>query len=389
MSSIGGKMANNKNNKTITVLAAGDVCVNRDDPDSIFAYVAPVIKSADIAFCQLETTYSERGSLLPQNRVSLKPHPRNASAIKNTGFNVVSFASNHHMDYGADGLFDTIEVMKHTGISLLGVGRNIEEARKPQIIDCKGTQIAFLAYSSILPVGYWADARRPGCAPMRAWTLYEQVEPDQPGTPARIHSFANEDDKAAMIEDIKKAKAQADILMVSMHWGIHFREAEIATYQKEVGYAALDAGADIILGHHAHILKPIEIYKGKLIIYSLCNFAMDLPFPEAVLNSPRWTEMMELNPSWKLDRRYKAYPFPADSRMTMACKIIISDRQIKKLSFLPAMINEDSQPRFLNGKDKEFQDVINYMQKISKAQNIDTQFSGKGDEMMVGAPAKL
>ncbi len=116
---------------------------------------------------------------------------------------------------------------------------------------------------------------------------------------------------------------------------------------------------------------------------------MDLPFPDAVLNSPRWTEMMELNPSWTLDRRYKAYPFPADSRMTMACKIIISHRQMTKVSFLPAVINENSQPRFLNGKEKEFQDVINYMQRISKAQNIDTQFSGIRDEMIVGAPAKL
>jgi hypothetical protein len=72
--------------------------------------------------------------------------------------------------------------------------------------------------------------------------------------------------------------------------------------------------------------------------------------------------------------------------MTMACKIIISDRQIKKVSFLPAIINEDSQPRFLNGGDKEFYDVLNYMEKISKAQNIDTQLTVEGDEVMIGGP---
>jgi len=370
-------------NKVITVLAVGDVLVNRDDPDSIFAYVTSTIKSADIAFCQLETNYSERGLVLPQARVPCRAHPRNAPSIRKAGFKVVSFASNHHLDWGPDALLDTIEVMKKTGVNLIGVGKNIEEARKPQIIDCKGAKIAFLAYSSILPMGYWADVNRPGCVPMRGWTLYEQIEHDQPGTPPRIHSFAHEDDKAAMVEDIKKAKAQADLVMVSMHWGIHFTEAEIAAYQKEIGHAAVDAGADVILGHHAHILKAVEIYKGKLIFYSLCNFAFDLPLPMEFLMSTRWRELMQLNPSWTIDPRYKSYPFPADARMTMACKIMISNKEIEKVSFLPALVNEDSQPRFLSKKEKEFSDVVEYMEKITKALKMETKFTVEGDEVII------
>ena len=179
-------------NNQITVLAAGDVWVNRDEPDSIFSHVTHVIQSADIAFCQLEINYSERGTPLPQARVPMRAHPRNAPSIKNAGFNVVSFASNHHLDYGPVALLDTIEVMKKSGIGLIGVGRNIEEARSPQILNHKGTKIAFLAYSSILPMGYWAETNRPGCAPIRGWTFYEQIEHDQPGTPARIHSFAHQ-----------------------------------------------------------------------------------------------------------------------------------------------------------------------------------------------------
>ena len=369
--------------KSINVLAAGDVCVNRDDPDSIFAYVASTIKSSDIAFCQLETNYSEKGSPLPQARVPARAHPRNASSIKNAGFNVVSFASNHTMDCGSEAFLDTIEVMKKLGINLIGVGKNIEDARRPQFLDCKGTKFAFLSYNSILPIGYWAEVNRPGCAPLRGFTFYEQVEHDQPGTPARIHSFAHAGDKVAMIADIKKAKAQSDLLMVSMHWGIHFVEAEIAEYQKELGYAAIDAGADIILGHHAHILKAIEFYRGKPIIYSLSNFAFDQPLPPEFLKSHRWKELMSLNPSWTIDPRYKAYPFPADSRMTMACKITISNKQIKRLSFLPAMINEDSQPRFLIQKDKEFQEILNYMVKVTKAEEMDTQYTVEGDEVVV------
>lgn len=369
--------------KIVTVLAVGDVCVNRDNPDSIFAFATPMIQSVDIAFCQLETNYSERGAVLPQARVPLLAHPRNAPSITKAGFNVLSFASNHHLDCGYEALYDTIDVMKGLGIDLIGVGRNIEEARKPKIFDCKGNRIAFLAYSSILPMGYWADVNRGGCAPIRAWTVYEQVEHDQPGTPARIHSFANEYDKAAMIEDIKKVKAQVDIVMVSMHWGIHYTESEIAMYQREVGYAAIDAGADVILGHHSHILKPIELYKGKPIIYSMCNFAFDLPLPQHFLDSPRWKEMMALNPSWTVDPKYKSYPFPADSRMTMGCRMLISDKKIVKISILPVLINEDSQPRFLTNKDKESLDVLHYMQKISKANKIDTKYTVEGDEIII------
>jgi hypothetical protein len=369
----------------ITVLAVGDVCVNREDPDSAFAAVTDTIKAADIAFCQLETNYSERGSVLPQARTPLRAHPRNAPAIKKAGFNVVSFASNHHMDFGADALLDTIDAMRKTGIELIGVGKNIDEARRPQIVDCKGTKVAFLAYSSILPFGYWADEKKPGCAPMRGLTLYEQAEPDQPGTPALIHSFAHREDKATMVKDIQKARGQADMVMVSLHWGIHYTEGEIAAYQKEVGYAVLDAGADAILGQHAHILKPVEIYRGKPIFYSLCNFAFDLPLPAEVLNNPRrMARIKRLNASFRIDPEYKAYPFPVDSRMTMAARMTISDKKMKKVSLLPGYVDKDSTPRFLSRKDKEFGDVVSYLERITKAQGMDTRYQVDGDEIVVG-----
>lgn len=369
----------------ITLLAVGDVCVDRGEPDSIFAHVAQVIKSADIRFCQLEAVYSERGAPQPHCRVPMKAHPRNVPAIQRAGFQVASFASNHTLDWGADAALDTLDVLRKTGIHIIGVGKNIAEAREPKIIECKGTKVAFLAYCSILPMGYWAEANKFGCAPARGWTFYEQIEHDQPGTPARIHSFAHEDDKAAMIKDINNVKAQADLVMVSMHWGIHFKEAEIAAYQKEYAYAAIDAGADAILGHHAHILKPMEVYKGKPIFYSLCNFAFDLHLPDYVLNSYRWKELMAINPSWKMDPRYKAYPFPADSRMTMMAKILISDKKISKVSFLPVLVNEDSQPRVLNRKDKEFGNVLKYMEKITKDQKIVIKYTVEGDEIVVSA----
>lgn len=370
---------------TFTILAVGDVLVNRDEPESIFSHVKSVIREAEIAFCQIETNYSERGAPLPHSRVPMRAHPRNAYAMKDAGFGIVSLAGNHTMDWGTEAFLDTIEVMRKLGIDVIGAGKNIEDARLPKIVDHGGTRVAFLAYNSILPVGYWAELNKPGCVPLRALTCYEQIEMDQPGTPPRIHTFAHRDDKGAMIQDIKKARTQADIVLVSIHWGIHFTEAEISEYQKELGYAAIDAGADAILGHHAHILKPIEIYKRKPIFYSLGNFAFDLHLPESVLNSHKWREMMALNPSWTIDPRYKAYPFPADSRMTLGARLRISNNKIDKISFMPALINEDSQPRFLSQKDNEHQKILSYMERISHNQGIHTNYIVDGDEVAVSA----
>jgi poly-gamma-glutamate synthesis protein (capsule biosynthesis protein) len=287
------------------------------------------------------------------------------------------------MDWGQEAFFDTIEALKGERISVIGVGKNIEEARKPAILESKGSRVAFLAYNTILPMGYWADANRPGCAPMRAWTLYEQIEHDQPGTPCRIHTFPNREDLEAMSEDIKKAKTQADVVILSMHWGIHFIPAVLATYQRDMAHVAIDSGADLILGHHAHILKGIEVYKGRAIFYSLCNFAVDLPFTKEHAESKSFKEIQKLNPDWIPDVEC-LYNFPTDSQKTVIVKCIISNGAIKSVSFLPTYINKKtSQPEILTSKDERFGEVVRYMGDTTRSQGLDTQYTVNGNEVVL------
>jgi poly-gamma-glutamate capsule biosynthesis protein CapA/YwtB (metallophosphatase superfamily) len=369
--------------KDILLYAVGDVGPNRGDPDSMFRYVRPILTQGDIVFCQLEPVLSRRGSPLPQARLAMRADPKSASAIKNAGIHVVSFASNHCMDWGSDAFFDTISALQEQGLLVIGVGKNIEEARKPAIIESKGTRVAFLAYNTILPMGYWAEANRPGCAPMRAWTFYEQIEHDQPGTPCRIHTFPNREDLEAMSEDIKKAKMQADVVILSMHWGIHFIPAVLATYQRDMAHVAIDSGADLILGHHAHILKGIEIYQGKAIFYSLCNFAVDLPFTKEHAESKSFKEIQKLNPDWIPDFEC-LYNFPTDSQKTIIVKCIISNGAIKSVSFLPTYVNKKtSQPEILTSKDERFRDVVRYMEDATRSQALDTRYTVRGDEVVL------
>jgi poly-gamma-glutamate synthesis protein (capsule biosynthesis protein) len=367
----------------LILYAVGDIAPDRDDPSTLFENVREMIMQGDIAFCQLESVLSERGTPLPQARLVCRAKPQVARALKSAGFTIVSFASNHCMDLGREAFFDTLDVLNREGLAVIGAGRNIAEARKPAIIETKGTRVAFLSYNSILPQAYWAQSDRPGCVPMRAFTIYEQIEHDQPGTPCRIHTYPHRGDLSAMENDIRQAKAQADVVIISMHWGIHFIPAVIADYQRDVARAAIDVGADLILGHHAHILKGIEMYRGKAIFYSLCNFAIDLAAPKELLERPGHQELAKLNPDWVPDPEYPTYFMPRDARKTLIVKCAIADRQIQQVAFLPTYINPQSQPQVVRANDPRFNQVVEYIEKITRDQSLVAQFSVEGDTVAV------
>jgi poly-gamma-glutamate capsule biosynthesis protein CapA/YwtB (metallophosphatase superfamily) len=360
----------------------GDVGPDRDDPGSMFGAVASTLKGGDIGFCQLEVNLSTRGTPLPQARLAMRAHPAGARAIRDAGFHVVSFASNHCMDWGRDAFFDTIRALNEEKLAVIGVGSTIDEARKPAVLERKGARIAFLAYNSVLPMAYWAEETRPGCVPLRAFTFFEQIEHDQPGTPCRIHTFCHKADLAALVDDIGKARLQADMVIVSTHWGVHFIPAVIADYQKEIAHAAIDAGADLIVGHHPHILKGIEIYKGKMIFHSLGNFALELPFrfEKGLRETARHKEIRNLNPEWEADPEY---PMPPDTRKTVLVKCVISGTTLERVSFLPAYLNTHAEPEVLTSEDARFMEVVRYMEEITRNQGFDTQFTLDGNEVVI------
>lgn len=241
------------------LLATGDVAPCRPDPGRMFDGVRAALDAGDLVFGQLETTVSDRGSPAPNAKLAMRTAPAAATAIRQAGYDVMSFAGNHCLDWGREAFFDTLDHARAAGLEVCGAGADITAARTPVIRELGGARVAFLAYGSILPTGYWAEVERPGCAPMRALTAYTPVETDQPGTSARVHTFPDRADLAALRADVRAAKRQADIVAVSIHWGIHFVPSEIADYQRDVAHAAIDDGADVILGHHPHILKGIEI----------------------------------------------------------------------------------------------------------------------------------
>lgn len=371
--------------KTVLLHAVGDVSPRRIDygeaPESLFARVADRIKEADISLCQLECNLSTKGGLQYRNYVTWygRSHPDNVKSLVHAGFSLATHASNHCFDYGPESLIETIEVLRRNGIEVAGVGRNLEEARKPAIIERKGIKVAFLNYNSVLPDEYEARDGKAGCAAIKASTYYEAQE-YQAGTPPKVVTVPREEDVAAMEEDIKRAKAQAEIVVVSMHWGIHHIPGVLADYQFTVGHRAVDAGADLILGTHAHLLKGIEIYKGKTIFFSLGNFAQETPHhlkPPAGAFSSLW------GPKYGHSRhepgaRYNKQP---DKRYTMMVRCVIKDKEIEKISFLPGWINDLAEPRLLTHSEPEFQEVVDYVDRWCR--ELGTHLTIDGDEVVV------
>lgn len=364
---------------THVLLAAGDLAPDRDNYDESYEATRDLLSSADISFAQLETSFARSGVRLPQARHAVLARPEGADALARAGFDVISMAGNHVLDWGNDAFFETKANLERVGLKVVGAGATIAEARQPVKLTLgDGTTVAILAYSSILPQSYWADDRRPGCAPMRAHTVYEQIEHDQPGTPPRTHTYAHREDLAALEGDIRAAKAESDLVFVSLHWGIHFVRAMIADYQREVARAAIAAGADAILGGHAHILKGCEIILGKPVFYSLCNFATDLRMDAAHAASKSFNEIRVLAEEWEPDFE-SLYNFPKASRLSIVARFEIEKGLIVRSGFLPLYIDRDAVPRLAARDSERYAEVVSYMDAVTREAGLNGRYSRGAD----------
>ena len=367
------------------VLATGDIAPDRPAPDECFAGMRDTLQSAELVFGQLETSFADVGTRLPQARHAVLTQPSAAAALGRAGFDVISCAGNHCLDWGNEALFDTIRNLEAAGIAVVGAGRDIAAARRPVVRTlADGTRVAWLAYCSILPQAYWAEERRPGCAPMRAHTVYEQIEHDQPGTPARVHTYAHREDLAAMQADIRAAKQHADVVLVSQHWGIHFVRAVIADYQREVARAAIAAGADAILGHHAHILKGIEFIDGRPVYHSLGNFACDLRMTPEHAARKSFREIQALAENWQPDFD-SLYNFPPASRLSMVAELRIAGGRLQQAALLPLWIDRDAVPRPLQPAQPRHAEVVDYLRAITAEAGLNASYRIEGTRVLIEA----
>ena len=160
------------------------------------------------------------------------------------------------------------------------------------------------------------------------------------------------------------------------------RATVLADYQRQVARAAIDAGAGLILGHHAHILKGIEFYRGRAIFYSLSNFAIDVRMTPEHAASKGFREIQALAPDWKPNFD-SLFNFPPDSRMTGIVRVAIEKNGECEIAFLPAYINDNAQPEILKPADERFAKVVDYLRWCCTEQSLDVRLTTKGNLVRV------
>ncbi len=297
----------NTSSDIITIAAVGDMMFGASSQgimeeqgyDYPFATTRHILQAADLTIGNLETPLTNQGEPITTKEFLFRNPPEKvAPALQRAGFDIVTLANNHTLDYGSQGLLDTMQALEQRSIRYHGAGINSTEARKPVIFELSnGQKAAFLAYSCTFPEEFWATSKSAGTA----FCHEQHVRSD-----------------VAML-----AEQKMDIIVVSFHWGAE-RVQELRPYQPLLAHAAIDAGADLVIGHHPHILQAAEYYRDSLILYSLGNFT----FGSRTLNA----------------------------RTSVVANIAFKGGKFSKLEMTPINVNNfevDFQPRLLAAEQAE------------------------------------
>lgn len=240
-----------------TLVAGGDVYFGRDVGQLLlargdlrsFERVQSLLDSADIRFANLECQLSDQNGVTvhPDNRLVFNGPPAGADVLGRARFDIVSLANNHMWDFGKDALFETFANLERVGIEYVGAGRQRRRAYAPVVVNVQGFRVAFVAATDIWNQGVLRNH------------------------PAKEYVARADPEEIAM--QVRRARSQADAVVVSYHGGSEYMEQPTQVTRK-VLHAAIDAGADIVIGHHPHVAQGIGWYAGKPILYSLGNFTM-------------------------------------------------------------------------------------------------------------------
>lgn len=293
-----------------TMTAVGDIMLSRNVDavmhkqtllyDYPYAKIKQILNS-DINFANLETPLIE-GKPVPSGTMVFRADPENANALNKAGFNMISLANNHTPNQGQKGLTSTFTALNNANIQYVGAGRDIEETFSPKIIDAKGFKVAFLAYndSDVVPDSYGAGVN----------------SKNEPWAGTALMSDAN------LATEISLAKSISDYVIISMHSGTEYT---VNPNKRQIDFAhqSIDLGADLVIGHHPHVVQTVEKYKEKYIFYSLGNNIFDQMFSN-------------------------------ETRRGLGLRFTFKDSAILHIELIPTVIENYAQPRIANSLEAKW-----------------------------------
>jgi poly-gamma-glutamate capsule biosynthesis protein CapA/YwtB (metallophosphatase superfamily) len=283
--------------------------------------VLPLLQNADVRFWNLEgplagTSKDPRMPDIPHKTGWKHSEPEMVKGLVAAGIDAVGVANN--VTYPWMALMRSLEVLDANNIPHAGGGENLVAAHEPVIIEKNGMKIGFLAYAcTVFPFQHAATEDVPGIATVQVDTYFKPAPNlDKPSMPPVAITIPQREELERMREDIRTLKGKADVVVASYHWGIS-DHTDLLDYQTDIVHAAIEAGADMVMGHGNHLLGAVEVWQGKPIFYGLGNFAFD------------WYKM-------------------EDKKDGLMVKFDIKNKALDRVSFVPLQRNEENNPVLLD-----------------------------------------
>lgn len=369
--------------ETVRIQMVGDLILDEPNPDELFDLAREQLRDGDVLVGHVEVPHTARGVEAKFDVPAPASDPANLTALRNGGFHVATLAGNHISDAGPAGVRDTVAELHRLGIATTGAGMNLEEARNPAIIERGGLRIGFLSYNCVGPRESWAGPNRPGCAYVHVLTHYE-LNYASPGGPPEVYTFADPKSLDEMTADIENLRRQVNVMMVALHKGLGHTPATVAMYERQVAKAAIDAGADVVVGHHAHILQGMEVYRGRPIFHGLGNFAIATRALNVEGNSSperkAWAERRRKLFGFEPDPEYVTYPFHPDAKNAIIAYCECDRDGVTEAGFVPCFVNRHSQPEVLRN-DELGRTVADYVADITRRAGLNAEFRWVGSRV--------
>jgi poly-gamma-glutamate synthesis protein (capsule biosynthesis protein) len=350
----------------LTILLTGDLVLDVENADHWLSGIAPAVRAADIAIGHLEVPHTRRGEAPLGDVPAPGAPPENLDALQRAGFAVVTLAGNHIADCGSDGIADTIARLEALGIAHTGAGMSLEAARRPALVEAKGRRVAVLSYNCVGPAAAWAGERRAGCNYLSIRTADgSAVAPNAPlvqPTPAAIEQLHR---------DVGALRTRADIVVVAFHKGIVHTPAKLAAYERPIVAAAIAAGADIVVGHHAHILRGVELLHGRPVFHGLgngCVVTHALSPDQDHLARAEWARRRRALFGFEPDPRYTLAPFHPEAVHAAFGIVRCAADGTLTAGISPVFVEPPGRP--VSVTDERADTVIAYLERIGTAAGL-------------------
>jgi poly-gamma-glutamate capsule biosynthesis protein CapA/YwtB (metallophosphatase superfamily) len=344
----------------LDLVFAGDLILDEPDPDHWLGGIAPALRAADVAIGHVEVPHTRRGRELAGDVPAPGADPEHVSALARAGFAAVSLAGNHIADRGEEGIADTIAALDRAGIRHAGAGPTLSAARAPALIERAGRRIALLSYNCVGPEAAWASSTRAGCAYVRVESADgSAIAPSAPLERVDPESLAE------LAADIESARASADLVVVALHKGIVHTRARLAPYERPIAHAAIEAGADVVVAHHAHIARGIELHRGKPIFHGLgngCVVTRALSPDQAHPARAAWARQRRERFGFEPDPAYALAPFHPEAVNALLARVRVADGGSVRAGFLPVFVEAPGRPVLATGARAI--EVVRYIERI-------------------------